>query len=142
MAGSGNVLGQNSAQATETFFERLLARGTLEYQAGSYSAASRTLEIASFGLMETLDLYQRAQVLLSLSEQGRGNLVEARAAVRRVLQVESIAPTYPPTDLDPEIQATFEATVQRLLPGSEFPPRRSTLPPIQDETPVKSESRK
>ncbi|MBW3671232.1 MAG: hypothetical protein KY432_06110 [Acidobacteria bacterium] len=140
MAGSGNVLGQSPVHTPEPFFERLLTRGALEYQVGNYSAASRTLEIASFGLMETLDLYQRAQVLLSLSEQGRGNLVEARAAVRRVLQVESIAPTYPPADLDPEIQARFEATVERLLPEAELPPQGRALPPIQDETPVKSES--
>lgn len=127
------IAAQGSYDVTVSFYERLLARGTVEYESGSYSAAARTLEIASFGLMEQPALYQKAQMLLALSEEARGNFIEARAAIRRVLQIESISPTYPPDNLDPAILSGFEATAARLLPDADLPISGvdETLPPIE-----------
>lgn len=119
--GTISIGARDSSGTTVPFYERLLMRGTVEYESGNYSAAARTLEIASFGLMERPSLYQRAQMLLALSEEAQGNFIEARAAIRRVLQIESISPAYPPEGLAPAIRSSFEATAGRLLPDAEFP---------------------
>ncbi|MDX1583504.1 MAG: hypothetical protein R3338_07890, partial [Thermoanaerobaculia bacterium] len=123
-----------AGQTTQPFYENQLAIGELEFEAGNYSEAARHLEIASFGLMEDLALYQKAQIFATLAEQGRGNFREARAAVRRALKVETLSPTYPPENIEPSVLAAFEAAVNRIMPEVEFPPER---PP--EAVPVQAE---
>ncbi len=116
------------AQSSETFYQRMLSRGQLEYEAGQFSEAVRTLQIASFGMLNDLPSYEEAHIYLALSEQGRGELDRARAAIRSVMQVETMRDVYPPSTLDLTAMADFEAAVNRLFPEMVFPPVRSHDP--------------
>ena len=124
------ICGSVLAQETDPFYERLLSRGKLEYGAGNYTEAVSTLRIAAFGLLNDLSAYEEAQIYRALSEQGRGELEEARMVIRSIFHAESVQRVYPPADLDPAVQVQFEAAVNRLFPERVFPDTTPIEPPV------------
>lgn len=103
------------AATPSEFYLGLLRRGTASYEANRYADAQKQLRIAAFGLVETIDQYQLAQIYLTLTYDKLSDPDRARDAARRVLVAERVERKYAALPLPAAVRTTFEATAGRLL---------------------------
>src|SRR5688572_25380621 len=76
------------AATPSEFYLTMLRRGVAAYEAGRLEAAAGPLKIAAFGLVDSVEHYQTAQIHLALTLDRLGNAELAREAARRVVVAE------------------------------------------------------
>jgi tetratricopeptide (TPR) repeat protein len=108
-----------SAATPSEFYLGLLRRGTAAYDASRYADAQKQLGLAAFGLVETVDQYQVAQVYLTLTFDKLSDPDRAREAAHRVFLAERVERKYAGLPLPAEVRTTFEMLANRLLSASE-----------------------
>src|SRR6185503_5898286 len=75
------------ANAVE-FYLDLLEKGIGQYNAAAYPEAATLLRTAAFGLLESTDRYQTAQIYRAIVADKLEDATTAREATRRVLAAE------------------------------------------------------
>lgn len=135
-----------TAATQSEFYASLLRRGVASYEANRYPDAARQLHIAAFGLVDTIDQYQLAQMYLTLTHDKLGEADRAREAARRVVIAERVERKYAAVPVTSAVRSAFEALAGRLLSPTEVAtlrgggtsatptPRSTTTPPRSTAT--------
>lgn len=117
-----------SATTPQEFYGGLLRRGVSSHDAGRYSEASKQLRIAAFGLVDSIDQYETAQVYLSLTYDKLQEPDRARESARRVVVAERVERRYAALPLPAAVRSAFDALSARLLAPTDLAALRSTGP--------------
>ncbi|HJQ35768.1 MAG TPA: hypothetical protein VKB93_01385 [Thermoanaerobaculia bacterium] len=107
------------AATAADFYVELLQKGIGQYNAAAYSEASTLLRTAAFGLLETTDRYQLAQVYRALVADKLNDQNIVRDAARRVIAAERIQRTYASLALPAAVRTSFESVAKKALGASE-----------------------
>src|SRR5687767_14910139 len=102
------------------FYVSLLRRGVASYEATRYTDAAKQLRIAAFGLVETVDQYQLAQMYLALTWDQLGDQARAREAAHRVVVAERVQRRYASVAASAAIRNAFEILAGRVLSPAEL----------------------
>ncbi len=118
------VLAGMAAPATAAtpgeFYMNLLRRGVASYEATRYPEAAKQLRIAAFGLIESIDQYQLAQMYLALTWDKLGDQARAREAAHRVVVAERVQRRYASVTASPAVRNAFESVAVRVLSPAEL----------------------
>lgn len=106
------------AASPADFHVSLLNRGIADYNAGRDALAARELRIAAFGLMESIQHYETAQIYLALVSMKLGNESAARTAAEKVVSAESVQRRYASLKLPAQVRTSFE-TLTGKIAGNE-----------------------
>jgi hypothetical protein len=108
-----------SAATPSEFYLSLLHRGVAAFETERYSDATGHLKLAAFGLMDSIENYQTAQVYLTLSYDKLNDPVKARDAARRVVLAEHIQRKFATIRLPDNVAKSFDGAVTKLLGNGE-----------------------
>lgn len=108
------------AATVNEFYASLLKRGVDHVKAGAYEAGANELKLAAFGLIDSVELYQTAQVYLAIASQHLNRETQARAAAGRVVSAERIEAHYGALALPDNVRKEFETIAQKLLTASQW----------------------
>ena len=97
----------------EVFYRSLLDRGCARYATGNYPEALSLLRIASFGALDDLPSFERANIYIALSSSRIGDRLGVVNAVAKVTEAERIAPTFSTLNLGTD-RAAFETLARPL----------------------------
>lgn len=135
--------GTGLAATASEFYLSLLRRGIGNYDAGRFEAAARELDLAAFGLIESVDHFETAKVYAALANDKLGRAAQARTAAQRVLAAERVQRRFAQISLPAEVRSSFIALAKKLLTAPEaaaftsnapVPPPRVTTPPATSST--------
>jgi hypothetical protein len=108
------------AGSVNDFYAALLKRGVEHVNSGSYEAGAGELKLAAFGLLNSVELYQTAQIYLTIANQHLDHEPQTRAAATRVVAAERIEPHYAKLTLPDKVRKEFESIAQKVLPASQY----------------------
>lgn len=108
------------AATVNDFYLSLFKRGIEHVTAGAYEAGAGELKVAAFGLVDTIDLYQTAQIYLAIANQHLNREVPTRAAATRVVAAERIQAHYATLALPDKVRKEFESIAQKMLTATQF----------------------
>lgn len=97
----------------EVFYRSLLDRGCARYATGKYPEALSLLRIASFGALDDLPSFERANIYIALSSSRIGDRLGVVNAVAKVAEAERIEPTFSTLNLGTD-RAAFETLARPL----------------------------
>ena len=117
-----------AATATDFYLE-LLRRGVAEVEAGRNESALTPLRLAAFGLIDSIEHYQTAQVYLVVALDGLDQTEEARQAAQRILSAERIERKFASLRFPDAIRSAFTTSARKLLPPSDV--ALLTTPPMK-----------
>jgi len=103
------------AATVNDFYKTLLKRGVEHVNSGNYQAAAGELKLASFGLLDSIPLYETAQIYLTIATQHLAREPLARAAATHVVAAERIEAHYATLVLPDKTRAEFESIAQKVL---------------------------
>ncbi len=124
------------AATTADFYVELLQKGITQYNAASYPEAATLLRTAAFGLLESTDRYQLAQVYRALVADKLNDPSNVRDAARRVVAAERIQRTYASLALPATVRTSFESVAKKSLGASEVATLTSGAPATVTPTPA------
>lgn len=104
-------------QAAHPYYERQLDRGSQALAREDYAAATRSLRLAAFGLLDEPTVLARCLVGLALAERGAGDVAATRETVDRVLDLEGRFGAYSDADLEADLAARFTALLVDVVPA-------------------------
>jgi tetratricopeptide (TPR) repeat protein len=107
------------AATPSDFYVDLLRRGVAEVDAGRPANAPALLRIAAFGLVDSIEHYEIAQVYLAIASDRLGEPDSARQAAQRVVAAERVERRYGSLAIAAPIRAAFDSLVRRTLPASD-----------------------
>lgn len=122
------VAGTGLAATASDFYLSLLRRGIASYDAGRYDAAARELDLAAFGLIESVDHFETAKIYSAIANDKLGRPAQARAAAQRVVAAERVARRFSQISLPGEVRTTFVAVAKKVLPAQESAALTSNAP--------------
>lgn len=108
-----------TAATQNEFYASVLRRGVASYEANRYPDAAKQLRIAAFGLVDTIDQYQLAQMYLAITHDKLGEADRAREAARRVVIAERVERKYKSVQAPAAVRSAFETLAGRLLTPAE-----------------------
>ena len=117
------------AATPNEFYTSLLRRGVAAYETQRYDDAVRSLRLAAFGFVESIEQYQTAHTYLALAYERMGNEERARDSARRVVAGQRIESRFMSVPLPQNVRAAFDALSARVLTAPEIQLLRSTAPP-------------
>ena len=129
-----------AAAATQgEFYLNLLGRGVASYEANRHQDAARQLHIAAFGLVETVEQYQLAQIYLALTHDKMGERDRAREAAHRVIVAERVERKYASGPASAAVRGAFETLAGKLLTSAEVAMLRGgPVVPAPQSTPLRT----
>jgi tetratricopeptide (TPR) repeat protein len=107
------------AASSSEFYLSLLQRGIAAYDAGHYPEAATHLKLAAFGLLDSIENYETAQVYLTLIYERGGDTSKARDAARRVVAAERIQRRFGTLPLPAGVAGSFDTAAAKLLGSAE-----------------------
>lgn len=126
-----------AATATD-FYLGLLRRGISEVDAGRNVTAITPLRLAAFGLVESVDHYQTAQVYLAIAFDRMQEPEAARESMVRILAAERVERKFATLSLPAPIRTAFTAVAKKVLPSADaallMAPAAPTTPAAQPQT--------
>ncbi len=127
------------AATSSDFYTGLLQRGISAFDAEHYADAARYLKLAAFGLIDSVDKYEVAQVYLTLTYEHLNDVVKARDAAHRVVLAERIERRFATVTLPANIARSFDGSVSKLLGSADAtflhsPPTITNTPSQQPRT--------
>ena len=108
------------AATVNDFYASLLKRGIDHVTAGAYEAGAGELKLAAFGLVDSVEMYQTAQIYLAIASQHLNREPQVRAAATRVVAAERIAAHYAALNLPQTVRKEFETIAQKVLTAAQF----------------------
>jgi tetratricopeptide (TPR) repeat protein len=126
----------HAATATD-FYVSLLNRGIAEVEAGRDATAVTPLRLAAFGLVESIEHYETAQVHLVIALDRLNQPDSAREAAMRIMAAERVERKFGSITLSPAIRTAFSASAKKLLtPGEAAALLNATAAPaVQSQRP-------
>jgi len=134
------------ASTASDFYLGMLKRGIANYDAGHYDDAARELEIAAFGLIESVDHFETAKIYATLANDKLERAPRAKSAAQRVLAAERVSRRFAQLSLPNEVRNGFISTASRLLTPAEAqafsggsplpPPAPQQQPKVKTQTPA------
>jgi hypothetical protein len=123
--------------ATEDFYLRMFQRGLDHFAAGNYATAFDELRMAAFGMVDSIDDFERAHVYATVAAQKLKRESDARNSLQRVLAAEKIEHRYTSLKLPDEVKSAFEDAARSLLRRDEIAQLRiGVVPATPAPTPV------
>jgi len=127
-----------AATATD-FYLGLLRRGINEVDAGRNDTAITPLRLAAFGLVESVEHYQTAQVYLAIAFDRMQQPEAARESMVRILAAERVERKFATLSLPAPIRTAFTAVAKKVLPSADAalltsPAQPATAPASQPPT--------
>ncbi len=104
-----------NAATVNDFYTSLLKRGVDHVNSGNYDAAASELKLASFGLLDSISLYETAQIYLTIAAQHLGREPQARAAATHVVAAERVEAHYATLSLSEGTRKEFETIAKKVL---------------------------
>ncbi len=101
------------------FYVSLLNRGIAEVEAGRDATAVTPLRLAAFGLVESIEHYETAQVHLVIALDRLNQPDSAREAAMRIMAAERVERKFGSITLSPAIRTAFSASAKKLLTAGE-----------------------
>lgn len=117
-----------AASATD-FYISLLNRGVTDYNAGRDAAAARELRIAAFGLIDSIEHYQTAEIYLALVTNRLGQEANARSAAEDVVAAEGVQRRYASLKIPQPVRTAFESLVGKILGSDQLAILRGSAAP-------------
>jgi hypothetical protein len=108
------------AATVNDFYASLLKRGVDHVTTGAYEAGAGELKLAAFGLVDSLEMYQTAEIYLAIASQHLNRETQTRAAATRVCAAERIEPHYAKLALPETVRKEFDAIAQKVLTATQF----------------------
>jgi tetratricopeptide (TPR) repeat protein len=102
------------------FYLNLLRRGVAAYDSNRYADSAKQLHIAAFGLVDSVDQYQLAQMYLALTHDKLGEKDRAREAAQRVIVAERVERRYAAVTVPAGVRSAFEVLAASLLSPSDL----------------------
>ena len=124
------------AATAADFYVELLQKGISQYNAAAYAEAATLLRTAAFGLLESTDRYQLAQVYRTLVADKLNDQNNVRDAAHRVVAAERIQRTYASLALPAAVRTSFESVAKKALGASEVATLTSAPPAVQPTPPA------
>ena len=109
-----------AAATASEFYLTMLRRGVSAYDAGRFDAAVGPLKTAAFGLVDSVEHYQTAQIHLALAHDRLGNAELAREAARRVVVGQRVEARYNSLPLAQATRTNFESLANKYLTPAEI----------------------
>lgn len=124
------------------FYLSMLRRGVAAYEGGRLEEASRTLRIAAFGTVDSVEHYQTAQIHLALALDRLGDEAGAREAAVRVVAAQRIEARYQRLALAESVRTAFDALAKKVLTPAQLGllTRTTTAPPA-DPAPTPAQTK-
>lgn len=111
--------GSSASAATNDFYLNLLRRGIANFDAGQFDAAVRELDVAAFGLIESIDHFETAKVYAAIANDRLGRVPQARAAAQRILAAERVQRRFAQVTLPAEVRTAFMVVARKVLSTAE-----------------------
>ena len=108
------------AATVNDFYTSLLKRGIDHVSAGSYEAGAGELKLAAFGLVDSIELYQTAQIYLAIANQHLDREPQTRGAATRVIAAERIERHYAALSIPDKVRKEFETIARKVLTVAQF----------------------
>jgi tetratricopeptide (TPR) repeat protein len=131
-----------AATATD-FYVELLRRGISEVEAGRNETAVVPLRLAAFGLIDSIEHYETAQVYLVVALDRMNQTDPAREAALRIIAAERVERKFGSLKLSEAIRSSFATSAKKLLSPADAaalstppPPARAATPPPQTSAKV------
>jgi hypothetical protein len=118
------------------FYLGLLRRGIANYDAGRFEAAARELDLAAFGLIESVDHFETAKIYAALANDKLGRATEARSAAMRVVAAERVQRRFGQISLPNGVRTGFVAVARKHLTAPEVAALTSNAPVPAATTPT------
>lgn len=112
--------GPSLAATPSDFYLDLLKKGVAEFDAARYDGAVSVLRVAAFGLMESPNHYQTAQIYRAIAADKMNDPVVVRDAARRTLAAERVQRSYALLSLPASVRTSFESVAKKVLAPSEM----------------------
>ena len=107
-----------AAAGADDFQQDRLREGIEAAKAGNFALASDEFRIAAFGLLDQPPLYEEAIARLALAEDKDGRPADARASLRRFLEIENRFKAFAQSRLDAATKDAFRALLLREIPDA------------------------
>ena len=114
------------AATVNDFYLSLLKRGIEHINAGNNDLGASELKLAAFGLVDSVQLYQTAQVYLAVASQRLNREPQTRAAAIRVFTAERIEQHYATLTLPETIRKEFETLAPKMLTAAQWETLRNS----------------
>lgn len=111
--------GTSVSAATNDFYLNLLRRGVANFEAGEYEAAVRELDVAAFGLIESIDHFETAKVYAAIANDKLGRTIKVRAAAQRILAAERVQRRFAQLALPAEVRSSFLVVARKVLSSAD-----------------------
>ena len=108
-----------SAATATDFYAELLRRGVADVEAGRNDAALTPLRLAAFGLLDSVEAYETAQVHLVVALDRTNQTDAAREAALRIVAAERVERKFASLPLSGEIRSAFLTAAKKLLSAGE-----------------------
>src|SRR5689334_345141 len=144
--------GSAYAASGDEFYGRLYSRGVAQFDQGNYAAATASLRLAAFGLLEDVPRFEAAQVYLTVAAMRSHHETDARQSAQRVVAAERVERRYASLALPDSVRSEFENAARTLLTAEQLaqlhggaatapqpqPQPRPTPPPAPSPAPTPS----
>jgi len=109
-----------AATDANDFYVNLLHRGIAQVDAGQYEAADKELHIAAFGLVDTIPLFETAEVYLAITGDKLHSEADSRRALQRVIVADRVERRFGSLDLPAKVRAEFDQIASKLLTSDQY----------------------
>lgn len=133
--------------ATPTdFYAGLLERGVADVEAGRFQDAVTPLRIAAFGLVDSIDAYEKSLAYLAVALHNTGQSGSAGEVLQRILAAERVQRRFASLQLPAPIRTQLDAIARTQLTAAEAAAlARTAIPaagaPRQGASPTQAPSR-
>jgi len=118
-----------AATDANDFYVSLLHRGIAHVDAGQYEAADKELRIAAFGLVDTIPLFETAEVYLAISGDRQHSEADSRRALQRVIVADRVERRFGSLDLPAKVRTDFDQIASKLLTSDQYAFLKASPPP-------------
>ncbi|HEY0510707.1 MAG TPA: hypothetical protein VGH73_02305 [Thermoanaerobaculia bacterium] len=107
------------ARATvDPFYQTLLRDGRQAFDRKEYAAATRTLRLACFGMLDDPQPLAECLSRLALAQDGAADLAGFRQTFQRLTEIEDRFKAYSQAELPPELRSALEARLAARIPAA------------------------
>lgn len=129
------------AATPSEFYVNLLRRGIADVESGEYARATDPLRLAAFGLVDSIEHYETAQIGLTIAWQKLGRAEAARDAARRVIAAQRVERRYAGLTISPSLRTEFEKAAAGYLTAVELAELKPRLAAQQQSAPASAAQR-
>jgi tetratricopeptide (TPR) repeat protein len=125
------VAGSSFAASGDDFYDGLYRRGISHFNDGKYEAARRELQIAAFGLIESIPRYETAHAYLIATARQLKLDGEARISLQRILNAEKVERRYASLTIPAPVRQLVDSAARALLTKEEAASLRERAGAVQ-----------